>query len=445
MTEENYKYRTNLLFLRNQFSHAGKYGIPRIPKSEFSREELHDLRLISFDQTKRDGGKHADRAVHFFLYDYKFEKLWENPEPFVDQLKPYRAVLSLDFSMYTEMPLAMLLYNTFRNRWCGAYLASKGLRVIPTVNWGNEDSFDFCFEGIPKGSVVAVSTYMVSEHNNHADQKEYFLKGYEEMLRRIEPEMILCYHQPFPEMKGNIVTISFDSSSWQSLRDEKGFETTDKPAIMVTKAGYVTGCWQEKGSGSAYGGKWQPNPSKPTDSRYIGEPGEIKRTTMPNGDIFETKIGDDQYAATERHWSVHNRPDKHTNPHDHIISWEGPDHHPVLGPPINYFGDVPEFKQFGGGAEMQKGIYAESGDLNFETISEFKRSLSWGAEIEFEWKNVHYGVIRYGTDNKITIYEANKPETEKVCETPDEALEYMVGEDCLRDVITQVNVLARTI
>lgn len=166
---------------------------------------------------------------------------------------------------------------------------------------------------------------------------------------------------------------------------------------------------------------------------------------MPNGDIYETKIGDDRYGTIERHWSVHNRPDKHTNPHDHIIYWEGPDHHPVPGLPINYFGDVPEFKHFGGGASMQKGIYAESGDLSFETISEFKRSLSWGAEIEFEWQGVIYGVIRYGTDNKVTIYEANKPETEKVCETPEDALEYMVGKDRLRDVITQVTVLARTI
>lgn len=35
---------------------------------------------------------------------------------------------------------------------------------------------------------------------------------------------------------------------------------------------------------------------------------------------------------------------------------------------------------------------------------------------------------------KITIYQCGHPETEKVCETAEEALEYMVGEDRLRDV-----------
>lgn len=46
---------------------------------------------------------------------------------------------------------------------------------------------------------------------------------------------------------------------------------------------------------------------------------------------------------------------------------------------------------------------------------------------------------------KITIYQCGHPETEKVCETAEEALEYMVGEDRLRDVITQVRVVERTI
>ncbi len=49
-------------------------------------------------------------------------------------------------------------------------------------------------------------------------------------------------------------------------------------------------------------------------------------------------------------------------------------------------------------------------------------------EAEFAWNGVRYGVIRYGTDNKITIYVANRPETEKAYETADDALKYMVDE-----------------
>ena len=41
---------------------------------------------------------------------------------------------------------------------------------------------------------------MASEHDNRQAQKEWFMAGYNEMLRRIEPEKIICYNTPFPEM-----------------------------------------------------------------------------------------------------------------------------------------------------------------------------------------------------------------------------------------------------
>ena len=139
--------------------------------------------------------------VHFFLYDYRFERVWKNPDSNLERLSRYRAVLSPDFSMYLEMAPVMQLYNTFRNRWCGAYWASKGMRVIPTVNWGDESTFDFCFEGIEKGSVVAVSTYMASEHDHRSDQKEWFMAGYNEMLQRIEPEKSFATICHFPRCR----------------------------------------------------------------------------------------------------------------------------------------------------------------------------------------------------------------------------------------------------
>lgn len=184
MTLENFNYRTNPMFLRNQFDSDNKYGIPTVPLSHFDNKELQDLMLIAFNQCGRDNGKHSERIVHFFLYDYNFEKVWKNPDAQMDLLKKYKGVLTPDFSMYLEMPYALQIYNTFRNRWCGAFFAEKGLKVIPTVNWSDEKSFDFCFKGIEKGSIVAVSTYMFHEHNNHSDQKDVFMKGYNRMLER---------------------------------------------------------------------------------------------------------------------------------------------------------------------------------------------------------------------------------------------------------------------
>lgn len=84
-------------------------------------------------------------------------------------------------------------------------------------------------------------------------------------------------------------------------------------------------------------------------------------------------------------------------------------------------------------------------DNRFKSINDFKQCMECGGEVEIEWHGIHYGIIRYGTDDKITIYIWNRPETECYFDTADDALEYMVGSERLRDVITRVTVLERTI
>lgn len=67
MTEENYKYRTSQIMLRNQFPGCGKLQIPIIPKFQERAGDFDDLTFIGFDKTHLDDQKHADRMVHFFL------------------------------------------------------------------------------------------------------------------------------------------------------------------------------------------------------------------------------------------------------------------------------------------------------------------------------------------------------------------------------------------
>ena len=99
MTEENYKYRTSPLFLRNQFKGKGELQIPVIPKFKSKPNDFNDLLLIGFDKIGINDTNHFNRMVHFFLYDYKFERVWKNPDSDLEKLKHYRAMLSPDFSM----------------------------------------------------------------------------------------------------------------------------------------------------------------------------------------------------------------------------------------------------------------------------------------------------------------------------------------------------------
>lgn len=81
--------------------------------------------------------------------------------------------------------------------------------------------------------------------------------------------------------------------------------------------------------------------------------------------------------------------------------------------------------------------------LRFHTISEFKQSMSYGAEVVIEWKGEEYGI--WSENGKISITHSGYPDEEVVFQTSDEALEYIVAGDRLRDVITQVLVIERTI
>ena len=51
-------------------------------------------------------------------------------------------------------------------------------------------SFDFCFDGIQKGTTVAISSYGCVR--NKVDQ-EYFLDGFTEMMNRIHPDAVIFH------------------------------------------------------------------------------------------------------------------------------------------------------------------------------------------------------------------------------------------------------------
>jgi hypothetical protein len=156
---------------------------------------------MSYSKTKANDVENIGKTIHFFTYDWNFEAVYEKPEKATARLSQYYALLTPDFSIYYTMPLALQIYNIFKSRWCGAYWQSLGLKVIPTVEWGLEESFDFCFDGIEEGSVIAVSTYC------REDYKKEFMVGYNKMLETIKPSTVICYGERWPEMAGNIKVV----------------------------------------------------------------------------------------------------------------------------------------------------------------------------------------------------------------------------------------------
>ena len=169
--------------------------------------------LIGFNYAK--SSKEKACGIHFFIDDYQFERVWNDAEKYVETLKEYECILSPDFSLYLDMPMPMKIWNVYRSRQIGAFYQSKGIKVIPTISWAEPETYCFCFEGIPKGSIVAVSTIGVKE-----DKKalEIWKDGMRKMIEIIEPSTIMVYGGEIAFDYGDIDVRFYDNAMLKRWR-----------------------------------------------------------------------------------------------------------------------------------------------------------------------------------------------------------------------------------
>lgn len=187
---------------RMQFPSDNYYGIPTLIPTYTTGDKF--IRFCDW----RECDNPEEYIAHFYYDDYKFMAAWREPDKYVDRMRQFKAVVAPDFSLYTDFPIALQILSCYRRQWCGAYWQSLGIDVIPDVVWGTKDSFDFCFDGIPKHSTVAVSTVGVKrdkDWNNEIDS--LFRDGYDEMIKRLEPTAIMFYGDMIDGLEGNIIKI----------------------------------------------------------------------------------------------------------------------------------------------------------------------------------------------------------------------------------------------
>lgn len=178
---------------KRMFEGVGVFGTPEIQPNEVN---LDGAEVIGFNYAL--GCRHPeDKIVHFFLDDYQFERVWNNPDRYRDMLSKFRAVIAPDFSMYADFPLIVQVFNQYRKQWCGAYWQEAGIKVIPCICWSAPESFEWCFDGVPKHSLVCIST-VGGFHSKKS--KAGWLEGFNKALDVLEPSEILLFGKAFPEI-----------------------------------------------------------------------------------------------------------------------------------------------------------------------------------------------------------------------------------------------------
>ena len=168
---------------------AGFYQIPTLEPTSYIPNELIGFNYVLTDKQK-------DAGVHFFIDDYQFRRCYERPDFYIEKLKEYPCVLTPDWSLYMDMPMAMKIYNVYRSRLFGQMCQDAGIQVIPTLQWAGSDTFQFAFDGLPQNSTVAVSTVGVMRD---AQATEVWCAGMKEALKRLHPKAIVLYGAEMPE------------------------------------------------------------------------------------------------------------------------------------------------------------------------------------------------------------------------------------------------------
>lgn len=161
----------------------GYYQMPTLERCDCVPDDI-----ISFNYMLSEKGKNV--GVHFYIDDYQFERIWVSPQKYIQRMKDFQCVFTPDFSLYAEMPIAMKIWNIYRSRLIGQMCQRAGLNVIPTVSWCEERTFDFCFAGLPKNSILSISTIGVKR-----DERAFQIwrAGVDEMIRQLHPHTLLIY------------------------------------------------------------------------------------------------------------------------------------------------------------------------------------------------------------------------------------------------------------
>ena len=161
-------------------------------------------RLISWREAKKlhkreIGRGHKDYRInafiHFYIDDQYFDGLftgiWFHSKRALKVISHFAGIIAPDFSTYADFPDPLVRWNFYRMNAFGYWIGSQGIPVIPNARWGLQETWSYCWDGIRPGNMVAIGT--VGSGLKKIINQELFEQGFEELIRRLHPTVIIVY------------------------------------------------------------------------------------------------------------------------------------------------------------------------------------------------------------------------------------------------------------
>lgn len=192
------------LHLANGLDFTMKIGFPKVA----AYTENVDFCYYSICKWRTSEGN--DFAIHCFAEDKDLEgRVWSRLEQTTALIRNCKLLIAPDFSLFIDPWLDAFNRNQVRkSRFVAAFWQSLGLPVVPLVSWGNVDSFEYCLEGLPTNSVLALSAQSCGKCKGAKSLWDYAITTITEKLR---PTRFLIYGSPDLEIPVDVpVTIIED-------------------------------------------------------------------------------------------------------------------------------------------------------------------------------------------------------------------------------------------
>lgn len=165
----------------------GKYGMPMLKPFNATPSKT-----VDFHRSKKL--KDVKKLnLNFFVHDYMLNPVFLNPDKYMEHLKCFGSVCGFDFTIDVKSPLALQIYNKYRNHVLSWYFQNNGVKIIPKVDLLPACS-DWIYDGLPHESTLCCST------NGRAiskDAKKSFTDCFKEMESVLNPHRVIIVGTKF--------------------------------------------------------------------------------------------------------------------------------------------------------------------------------------------------------------------------------------------------------
>jgi hypothetical protein len=191
--------------LKNEviFPSINYYGIPDLLPNMIATvpddlqvwagEQLGTHHLAVYQNKSLIGLDKTLSFLSFYTHDSKFEAVWYDIAEVTEKLlaQEWMGIVSPNYSLWSHQPRIIQMWQVYRSRYVARYWQSVGIKVIPDIDWIDDESFKYNLLGIPVG-VETISLQVHTSLKSKAEEQQREI-GIKRICTELQPKTVLIY------------------------------------------------------------------------------------------------------------------------------------------------------------------------------------------------------------------------------------------------------------